>query len=65
MSTLTRRDLAAATAFALVPRHVLGGVGYKAPSDTLNLAGVGVGGMGKNYLKGCSTEKRGCALRCR
>ncbi len=49
---------AAATtaAFTLVPRHVLGGPGYQAPSDTLNIAGVGVGGMGKNNLEKCNTE---------
>lgn len=40
----------------LVPRHVLGGQGYTAPSDRLNLAGVGVGGMGRIYLKGCESE---------
>ncbi len=30
----------------IVPRHVLGGPGYRAPSDTLNIAIVGFGGMG-------------------
>jgi predicted dehydrogenase len=30
----------------IVPRHVLGGVGYQAPSDTLNIAIVGCGGQG-------------------
>ncbi len=40
-----------ASAFTIVPRHVLGGKGYKAPSDTLNIAGVGVGGMGFANLK--------------
>ena len=30
----------------IVPRHVLGGTGYQAPSDQLNLAIVGVGGQG-------------------
>ena len=30
----------------IVPRHVLGGVGYRAPSDTLNVAIVGCGGQG-------------------
>lgn len=51
---VTRR--AAVAAFTIAPRHVLGGVGYKAPSDKLNIAGVGVGGMGANYLAGCETE---------
>ncbi|HSA55293.1 MAG TPA: Gfo/Idh/MocA family oxidoreductase [Gemmatimonadaceae bacterium] len=32
----------------VVPRHVLGGSGFRAPSDTLNVACVGVGGMGMN-----------------
>lgn len=30
----------------ILPRHVLGGVGFTAPSDMLNVASVGVGGMG-------------------
>lgn len=30
----------------IVPRRVLGGPGYQAPSDTLNIAVVGVGGQG-------------------
>lgn len=30
----------------IVPRHVLGGRGFQAPSDTLNIAIVGAGGMG-------------------
>jgi predicted dehydrogenase len=29
-----------------VPRHVLGGAGLPAPSDTLNVASVGIGGQG-------------------
>jgi predicted dehydrogenase len=48
---------AAATAgFTIVPRHVLGGQGVTAPSDKLNLAAVGVGGMGKSNLLRCETE---------
>lgn len=46
---------AAAAAFTIVPRHVLG-AGYRAPSDKLNIAAVGVGGMGKNYMEGCKSE---------
>lgn len=54
-----RKALAAgvATAAMIVPRHVLGGPGYQAPSDTLRIAGVGVGGMGRRYLEGCSSER--------
>jgi predicted dehydrogenase len=31
---------------AIVPRHVLGGAGYVPPSERINLAGIGAGGMG-------------------
>jgi predicted dehydrogenase len=49
--------LAAAGSLAplVVPRQVLGGEG--APSHTLALAAVGIGGMGKNYLAGCAEER--------
>ncbi|MEN6559223.1 MAG: Gfo/Idh/MocA family oxidoreductase [Acidobacteriota bacterium] len=51
----TRRDFlragaAAAAAFTIVPRRVLGGQGYLAPSDTLTKAVIGVGGMGRGHL---------------
>ncbi|GAA4300496.1 Gfo/Idh/MocA family protein [Compostibacter hankyongensis] len=36
----------AAAGFYIVPRHVLGGRGYIAPSDKLLIAGVGAGGKG-------------------
>ena len=51
---MTRRAAAAAM---IVPRHVLGGRGYQAPSDTIRIAGVGVGGMGRRYIQGCDTER--------
>lgn len=47
----TGAGLAAASAFTIVPRHVLGGAGFTAPSDKLNIAGIGVGGMGAHNLK--------------
>ena len=43
---------AAATAFTLVPSHVISGLGHLAPSDTLNVAGIGVGGQGRGDLRG-------------
>src|SRR5262249_54376812 len=50
-----RRFLAASSAtvaaFSLVPRHVLGGPNQKAPSEKLNIAGIGVGGMGATNLR--------------
>jgi len=33
-----------ALGFTIVPRHVLGGAGYLAPSERVNLAGIGAGG---------------------
>jgi predicted dehydrogenase len=57
------KSAAAATAgFTIVPRHVLGGQGQTAPSDKLNIAGVGVGGMGKNNLKRLATTENIVAL---
>ncbi|MGZ8376641.1 MAG: Gfo/Idh/MocA family oxidoreductase [Gemmatirosa sp.] len=51
MSDMTRRGFVGTAAtlaagITIVPRHVLGGPGYQAPSDTLNVAIVGAGGMG-------------------
>lgn len=40
----------AAAGFMIVPRHVLGGKGYTAPSDRLRVAGIGVGGKGESDL---------------
>jgi predicted dehydrogenase len=55
---VSRRGVVAASlAPLLVPRHVLGGPGYQAPSDTLAIAAVGIGGMGRNYLEGCKAER--------
>ena len=59
---VTRRKFAADTGkiglgVMIVPRHVLGGVGFQAPSDTINFAVVGFGGMGsENALELAKTE---------
>jgi len=45
-----KSSLGAVAAFTIVPRHVLGGKGYIAPSDQLTKAVVGVGGMGKGHF---------------
>ena len=57
--SLSRRQFLSRTATAaggvlIVPRHVLGGPGFTAPSDRLNLAGIGVGGRGRGILRGAS-----------
>jgi predicted dehydrogenase len=53
---ITRRDfvkktVAAAAALTIVPRAVLGGPGFTAPSDELTNAVIGVGGMGRGHLR--------------
>ncbi|GAA5224747.1 Gfo/Idh/MocA family oxidoreductase [Membranihabitans marinus] len=40
-----------AAGFMIVPRHILGGKGYLAPSDKLMVAGIGVGGKGRSDLR--------------
>ena len=51
---ITRREVlapaAAGLAFAVVPRHVLGGSGYVAPSDKITLAYIGCGTQGIREL---------------
>jgi hypothetical protein len=52
----SRRDFIKKSALAfgaitIVPRHVLGGQGYLAPSDTLTKAIIGVGGMGRGHYE--------------
>lgn len=41
---------AAAAGITIIPRHVLGGIGYIAPSDRLNLACIGTGTQGTRVL---------------
>jgi len=47
---------AATSAAVILPRHVLGGRGYTAPSDKLNIGCVGIGGKGKSDVKGVASE---------
>jgi hypothetical protein len=47
---------AAAAAFTIVPSRVMGAAGQKPPSAKLNIAGVGIGGMGSSNLRGCEGE---------
>lgn len=42
----------------IVPRHVLGGPGYTAPSDQLNLAAIGAGGKGGSDIRNASVNGR-------
>ncbi len=57
---ISRRDFiggaAAVAVFTIVPRHVLGGNSYTAPSEKLNIAGIGVGGQGASDLSMLASE---------
>ncbi|MCX6259626.1 MAG: twin-arginine translocation signal domain-containing protein, partial [Bacteroidia bacterium] len=53
--TISRRGFLGTSAITLagltiVPRQAVSGLGHTAPSDKLNIAGVGIGGMGRNNL---------------
>lgn len=54
---LTRRKFlgtvtAATAGFTIIPRHVMPGRGYQQPSDTVNVAGIGIGARGAANLRG-------------
>ncbi|MDH5609273.1 MAG: Gfo/Idh/MocA family oxidoreductase, partial [Cyclobacteriaceae bacterium] len=61
-SPSSRRDFIkkaglAGAAFTIVPRFVLGGKNFIPPSDTLYVAGIGVGGKGASDLTGFAESK--------
>ena len=68
MSNISRRSFlqrsaAAAAAFSIVPGSILGkSHGYIAPSDKLNIAAVGIGGMGNANLKNMEKTENIVAL---
>jgi predicted dehydrogenase len=47
-----------ASSVFIVPRHVLGGIGFTAPSDQLVLAAIGAGGKGTSDIKNSSVNGR-------
>jgi len=59
-NSLSRREFigktaTAAAAFTIVPRHVLGGPGFTAPSDMVNVAGIGLGNQGGSDIQNIAT----------
>jgi len=46
----------ASAAFTIVPRHVLGGPGFRPPSDVLNIGIIGVGGQGGSNRRNLRSE---------
>jgi hypothetical protein len=64
---ISRRDFigtssAAIAAFTIVPSKVVSGLGYVAPSDKLNIAGIGVGGRGSNVIENMAKTENIVAL---
>jgi predicted dehydrogenase len=60
-NTSSRRQFiataSAAAAVTIVPRHVLGGSGFVAPSDKVNVALIGAGGQGLHNTRALFEEK--------
>jgi predicted dehydrogenase len=60
MSAMNRRQFLKATgtaaAFTIVSPQVLGRPGHRPPSETLNIAGIGVGGQGAADLRSVESE---------
>lgn len=66
-SNLSRRKFIATSAAAtagitVLPSNVVAGLGHKAPSDKLNIAGVGVGGRGADVIKAVAPTENIVAL---
>jgi len=60
-SALSRRDFirtagSALAGLTIVPRYVLGGPGRIAPSETIQVAGIGVGGVGRGQINSISQQ---------
>src|SRR5665648_1243285 len=64
---ITRRSFiertgAVAAGLTILPGSVISGFGHKAPSDKLNIAVIGIGGMGNTNLKNVKTTENIVAL---
>jgi len=51
-----KRSTAATVGISIIPSIAVSGLGHKAPSDKLNIVGIGVGGKGHPNLVGMNTE---------
>ena len=66
-SKISRRDFIEISALTIggltiVPAHAVSGLGHKAPSDKLNVAGIGIGGMGRGDLEDVAKTENIVAL---
>ncbi len=66
-NTISRRGFIGTSAvtiagLTIVPRHAVAGLGHIAPSDKLNIAAVGIGGMGRNNVANVAKTENIAAL---
>lgn len=57
-----QRSAATVATFSIVPGYVLGTRGQTPPSGKLNIAAIGIGGMGRNNIKKCAVNENIVAL---
>ncbi len=67
LKSISRRDFLGRTAcaiagFTIIPSHAVSGLGHIAPSDKLNIAGIGIGGMGRGILENMARTQNIVAL---
>src|SRR5690554_5264399 len=51
-----RKSSTVMAGLSVVPSYVVSGLGYKAPSDKLNIAVIGIGGKGKSLVTQAANE---------
>lgn len=64
---ITRRSFvsttgAAVAGFTILPSGVISGLGHRVPSDKLNIAGIGIGGVGATNLRNVASTENIVAL---
>ncbi len=64
---ITRRSFVGTTGAAIagltiLPSNVVSGLGYRAPSDKLNIAGIGIGGVGATNIRNVASSENIVAL---
>ncbi len=66
---ITRRSFVGTTGAAIagltiLPSSVVSGLGHKAPSDKLNIAGIGIGGVGATNIRNVAGfREHSCSMR--
>ncbi len=67
LTNISRRGFISTSSVAvagmtIIPSHVVSGLGHMVPSDKLNIAGIGFGGMGRNNLANVAKTENIVAL---